>query len=95
MAADIQIESLGDHEYLVRFPVGSETVESLMRATSDTVNRLGIPGADEGRIVAETAAFLAERQPVIDIPPMIDLDDLQAHYGDDYLHELTRRLATP
>ncbi|RAG83352.1 hypothetical protein DN069_22810 [Streptacidiphilus pinicola] len=94
MAADIRIESLGDHEYLVRFPSGSETVESLMRATPDTVDHIGVPGTDERRIVAETAAFLAERQPVIDIPPMIDLDDLEAHYGDEYLQELIRRLHT-
>lgn len=95
MAAGIRIESLGDHEYLVRFPAGSETVESLMRATQGTVDHLGYPETAEMRIIAETAAFLVERQPVIDIPPVIDLDDLEAHYGDDYLHELGRRLATP
>ncbi|MGW3044007.1 hypothetical protein ACWC9T_29085 [Kitasatospora sp. NPDC001159] len=92
MAADIQVESLGDHEYLVRFPAAGEEITSRFQATEAIIDQLHIPGADETRIVQETAVFLAERQPVIDIPPMIDLDDVAAAYGDDYLQELSRRL---
>jgi hypothetical protein len=36
--------------------------------------------------------FLTDRQPVIDVPPVIDLDDLSDAYGDSYLRELSRRL---
>ncbi|MBV6700198.1 hypothetical protein [Kitasatospora aureofaciens] len=92
MTANIRIESLGDHEYLVRFPAGEDEVESRFLATEVLLDELNVPGADEARIVRETALFLAERQPVIDIPPMIDLDDVTAHYGDEYLTELRLRL---
>ncbi|WP_354637274.1 hypothetical protein [Kitasatospora camelliae] len=40
----------------------------------------------------ETAEFLAERQPVVDLPPMVDLDDVVACY-DDYLERLEQRTA--
>jgi hypothetical protein len=92
MSGNVRIEPQGDREYLVRFPAGEGEVESLFRATEATLDELRIPGADELRIVEETAAFLLARQPVIDIPSMIDLDDVTAHYGDDYLDELRRRL---
>ncbi|MEU1290010.1 hypothetical protein [Kitasatospora sp. NPDC005856] len=89
---DIRIEPLGDHEYLVRFPTAGEEITSRFQASEATVDRLKAPGAGEERIVAETALFLTRRQPVIDIPPMIDLDDVAAAYGDDYLDELGSRL---
>ncbi|MGF1428271.1 ATP-binding protein [Kitasatospora sp. LaBMicrA B282] len=93
MSDEIRVEPLGDHEYLVRFPTTGDEVTSRFQATADTIDRLHVPGADEERIVAETAHFLAERQPTVDIPPMIDLDDVAAAYGDDYLEELGRRLS--
>jgi hypothetical protein len=92
MAEGIRIESLGDHEYLVRFAHGADEITSRFQASEAVVEHLRSPGADEERIVVETAGFLAERQPVIDIPPMIDLDDVSAAYGDAYLGELSRRL---
>jgi hypothetical protein len=92
MAASIQVEPLGDHEYLVTFPAGAEKVCSRFRVTEETLGKLGPTGSDEGRIVAETAAYLAEHQQVIDIPPMIDLDDVEAAYGGDYLQAVGRRL---
>jgi hypothetical protein len=93
MAVSIQIESLGDHEYLVRFPAGTETVLSRIRANEETLGKLGSAESDEPRIVAETAAYLAEHQQVVDIPPMLDLYDVEAAYGGDYLQAMTRRLS--
>ncbi|WP_030273826.1 hypothetical protein [Streptomyces sp. NRRL B-24484] len=95
MSADIQVEPLGDHEYLVRFPSDDDVVLSRFRATEATVEQLRLVRADEERIVEETAAFLTERQPTADLPPMIDLADVAAAYGDDYLEELGRRLGAP
>lgn len=92
MAANIQVEPLGDHEYLVSFAAGAETIRSQFRATADTLDKLAPSGSDESRIVAATAAFLAEHQQVIDIPPMIDLDDVEAAYGGDYLQAVSRDL---
>ncbi|MER6304156.1 hypothetical protein ABT247_32050 [Kitasatospora sp. NPDC001539] len=94
MTADIQIEPLGDHEYLVSFPAAGEAVRSRFQATEATVDQLRLSRTDEERIVAETAAFLAERQSTADLPPMIDLADVAAAYGDDYLEEVGRRLGS-
>jgi hypothetical protein len=95
MAVSIQIESLGDHEYLVSFPTKTDTVQSRIRANEETLGKLGPAGSDETRIVAETAAYLAEHQQVADIPPMLDLYDVEAAYGGDYLQTVTRRLLSP
>jgi hypothetical protein len=92
MGLEIQIDPLGDHEYLVRFAKDGQEAMSRFQASESVVDQLGVPSTEELRLVAETAGYLAERQPVIDIPPMIDLDDVAAAYGDDYLGELSRRL---
>ncbi|MFD8483081.1 hypothetical protein [Kitasatospora sp. NPDC059673] len=92
MAADIRVEPLGDREYLVRVEEGAAQAATRIRVTDTVLDRTGLPEADEGQVVHETVAFLIERQPVIDIPPMIDLDDLADAYGDSYLKELERRL---
>ncbi|MFE7488655.1 hypothetical protein ACFVVU_18690 [Kitasatospora sp. NPDC057965] len=94
MAVEIQVESLGDHEHLVRVREGAAEAETRIRVTDGVLDQPQITaaGADETRIVHETVAFLVERQPVIDIPPMIDLDDLADAYGTPYLDDLGRRL---
>ncbi|MFJ4675836.1 MULTISPECIES: hypothetical protein [unclassified Kitasatospora] len=93
MAVDIRVEPLGDREYLVRVEDGPVEAATRVRVTDAVLERPGLADGDERRIVHETVAFLIERQPVIDIPPMIDLDDLADAYGDAYLEELARRLA--
>ncbi|GAA2098019.1 hypothetical protein GCM10009759_28610 [Kitasatospora saccharophila] len=93
MAVDIRVEPLGDREYLVRVEDGPVGAETRIRVTDGVLERPGLAGGDERRIVHETVAFLIERQPVIDIPPMIDLDDLADAYGDAFPEELARRLA--
>ncbi|MFJ9447559.1 hypothetical protein ACIRRH_37825 [Kitasatospora sp. NPDC101235] len=92
MAVEIQVEPLGDHEHLVRVREGATEVETRIRVTDGVLDLPRITGADEATIVHETVAFLVERQPVIDVPPMIDLDDLADAYGTPYLDDLTRRL---
>ncbi|KDN88137.1 hypothetical protein [Kitasatospora cheerisanensis] len=92
MAADIRVEPLGDREYLVRVEEGAAKVSTRVRVTDTVLDRTGLPEAEESRVVHETVAILIERQPVIDVPPMIDLDDLADAYGDSYLEELGRRL---
>ncbi|MFD8707821.1 hypothetical protein ACFV1W_35465 [Kitasatospora sp. NPDC059648] len=95
MSGDIGIEALGDHEYLVSFPTAGEAVLSRFQVTEATLAHLSRGRADERRIVVETAVYLSERQQTADLPPMIDLDDVAAAYGDDYLAELGRRLDSP
>ncbi|MEV5508123.1 hypothetical protein [Streptomyces orinoci] len=54
---------------------------SRFRAGEAVLKELGVPESEERRAVEETAAFLAGHQPVIDIPPVIDLDDVVARWG--------------
>lgn len=93
MGVEIRVEPLGDHEHLVRVREGAAEAETRIRATDGVLDLPQITGADETRIVHETVAFLVERQPVIDIPPMIDLDDLADAYGSPYVDFLSDRLS--
>ncbi len=91
MAEPFQIEPLGEHAYLVRGREGAETLESRFRVDEDLLSRLGVSAAEEVRVVAETAMFLAERQPLGDIPSLVDLEDVAARY-EEYLPSLSRRM---
>lgn len=89
----LRVEPLGDHEYLVVAGADARTAESRFRATPEILDELGARGpAAEQLVVRETAAFLTEHQPVVDLPQMVDLDDVAAAY-DGYLGELRRRIA--
>jgi hypothetical protein len=79
---DAQIETTGDHVYLIRVSVDDELVEVTLHADPETVSRLAAEGADEGRIVDETIAYLIRRQRPDDLPPSLDLADVAAAYED-------------
>jgi hypothetical protein len=82
MSEQIEVEHVGDHDYLVRARGGGQVVESRFRATSDVLTHLGASAADEQRVVEQAATYLMERQPLIDLPPLVDLDDLAAAFED-------------
>lgn len=86
-----KIELVNDNEYAVRSESEGQSVESLFRIDPDYLDRIGLAKADGKRVVEETARFLAEHQPVIDFPPVIDLEDIAAAY-DDYPQQLRDRL---
>jgi hypothetical protein len=92
MSEQIEVEHLGGHDYLVRARGGGEVVESRFRATPDALARLGVSGADERRLIEHTAAYLLEHQPLVDLPPMVDLDDVAAAF-DDFPARLRERMA--
>ncbi|MCZ4097436.1 hypothetical protein G3I60_07225 [Streptomyces sp. SID13666] len=92
MSEQFQIEPMGDHDYLVRTWYSGDVIESRFQASPAVVDQVGAAEADEQRVIEETALYLAERQPVMDFPPMVDLDDVAAVYGDHYIDELSRRL---
>lgn len=92
-SVDFEIESLGDHEYLLRVRGGTGEAEPRFRVSPNVLEDLGVDSADEQLVVRETAAFLLEHQPVTDLPPMIDLEDVAAAY-DGYPDELRQRLAS-
>jgi hypothetical protein len=77
-----RIDLVNDNQYTARAEAEGQTVESLFRTDPDYLERIGLAEADGKRVVEETARFLAEHQPVIDFPPMIDLEDIAAAYED-------------
>ncbi|GGW72778.1 hypothetical protein [Streptomyces xantholiticus] len=91
-SADYGVQPLGDHEYLLRVPGDAREAEFRFRVSPNVLKDLGVDSTAEQFVVRETAAFLLEHQPVMDLPPMIDLEDVAAAY-DGYLNELRERLA--
>ena len=93
MAPELQVTSVGDHEFLVVLAEDGETVESEFFIYPEVLEDLGLAGVDEEQVARYTAAFLAQRQPVIDVPAMVDLDAVVASYGD-YADRLRQALDT-
>lgn len=87
-----RVESLGDHDYLVRVRQGEDTIEIQVRATPTVIARLTSDETDETRIIEATAAYLIARQRADDLPPQLDLDDVAAAYAgfEDALRQQLR-----
>jgi hypothetical protein len=82
------LESLGDHDYLVRFPQREDTIVVRLYADPAVVEQIA---DDERRVVEATAAYLIERQGPEDLPKQIDLDEVAAAYSG-YIDDLHRQL---
>jgi hypothetical protein len=85
------LESLGDHDYLVRFQQDEGAVVVVIHADPAVVEQIA---EDEQRVVAATAAYLIARQSADDLPEQVDLDAVAAAY-DGYVEDLRRQLAPP
>jgi hypothetical protein len=85
------LEALGDHDYLVRFVQGEDTLVVRVYADPAVVAQIA---ADEERVVEATAAYLIARQSADDLPEQIDLDTVAAAY-DEYVEDLHRQLTPP
>ena len=85
------LEALGDHDYLVRFVEGENTVVVRVYADPAVVGQIA---DDEQRVVEATAAYLIARQSADDLPEQVDLDTVAAAY-DDYVADLHRQLSRP
>ena len=81
MSDPLQLESLGDYEYMVRFTRENDSASFQLRATPEALGQLPA-GVDEARAVREAVMVLAERQPVADLPPVVDLVDVVAKFPD-------------
>lgn len=87
------IEALGDHDYLVRVPLGEDVVTIRIRATPEVVAQIAGPDADETRVVTATVAYLTARQSPDDLSGQLDLDDVVAAYGG-YIDDMRARLGS-
>jgi hypothetical protein len=83
------VEAVGDHNYVVHLQAADgEAVEITVYASPDVIVGLtGANGADEGRVVEATVAYLLERQRADDLPAYLELDDVAGAY-EGYIEDL-------
>jgi hypothetical protein len=67
---------------------GGDVIESWFEASPAVVDEHDAAEADEQRVIGETAFCLAERQPVMDLPPLV----VEAASGDHSVKEMSRRV---
>jgi len=89
MAASIQIDSQGEHAFVVRLQDGEDVCESWFHLTPAVLDQVRVEGEDEERVVRRTAEFLLAHQGVPDFPDIVELEDVIATY-DDYVDVMTR-----
>ena len=89
MATSIEIDTQGDHQYVVQLRDDDEVTESWFTLTPSLLDRLRRGDEDEEHFVRRTAEFLVQRQGVADFPDIVDLEDVLATY-DDYVDYLDR-----
>ncbi|WP_396928149.1 hypothetical protein [Mycolicibacterium sp.] len=82
------LESLGDHDYLLRFVHDEDSVVVCLHADPAVVAQIG---DDEQEVVKATAIYLIARQSPEDLPKQVDLDTVAAAY-EGYVDELRRQL---
>jgi hypothetical protein len=89
MAAFIEIEIQGEHQYVVRLRDDEEVSETWFNITPTVLDQVRVEGESEERVVQRTAEFLVARQSVADFPDIVELEDVIATY-DDYIEFMTR-----
>ncbi|GAA1877891.1 hypothetical protein [Streptantibioticus ferralitis] len=93
MAGQFEIRPLGGHEYLLRTRSTNQMVETRLQLTDDDLEQLGVASADEARVVAATTEYLAEREPELDMPGLLDLHDI-AETHQDFPERLRQRITS-
>jgi hypothetical protein len=89
MATSIDIETQGEHQYVVQLRDDDEVAEAWFTITPSILDRLRRGDEDEEHFVRRTAEFLVQHQGVADFPGIVDLEDVLATY-DDYVEFLER-----
>ena len=89
MAASIEIDSQGAHQYVVRLRDDEETCETWFNLTPALLDQVRVAGESEEQVVQRTTEFLVARQDVADFPDIVELEDVIATY-DDYIPFMTR-----
>jgi hypothetical protein len=82
MATSIEIETQGDHQYVVRLREGEDACETWFNITAEVLDQVRGAGEAEELVVRRTAEFLAARQDVADFPQIVELEDVIASYDD-------------
>ncbi len=82
MAISIEIDTQGDHQYVVRLRDDEESSETWVYITPSVLDQLGVGDEEEEQVVRRTAEFLTARQSVADFPDIVELEDVLSTYGD-------------
>ena len=89
MTTSIEIETQGEHQYVVRVRDDDEACETWFNITPAVLDQVRMDGETEEQVVRRTADFLVARQGVADFPDIVELEDVIATY-DDFIEFMTR-----
>jgi hypothetical protein len=89
MTTSIEIETQGDHQYVIRLRDGEDACETWFNVTPAVLDQVRRAGEAEELVVRRTTEFLAARQSVADFPAIVELEDVIASY-DDFVSFMTR-----
>ena len=89
MSTSIEIETQGEHQYVVRLRDDDEVCETWFNITPALLDHVRVNDEDEERVVRRTAEFLVAHQSVADFPDIVELEDVIATY-DDFIEFMTR-----
>jgi len=92
MSERISVQSAAPHEWTVTVTEGDTTTHHRVVIPEDYLVDLGMPDADEQRVVSETFSFLLDKEPATSIYEEFPLDVVSDHFPD-YPDELRTRLA--
>ena len=80
MPVAIEIESQGEHQYVVRMQDAEDACESWFNITPAVLERVRADDETEEGVVRRTAEFLVAHQSVADFPDIVELEDVIAAY---------------
>jgi hypothetical protein len=89
MTTSIEIETQGDHQYVVRLRDGEDDCEAWFNITPEVLDQVRGEGEAEEQAVRRTAEFLTVHQSVADFPEIVELEDVISTY-DDFVEFMTR-----
>jgi hypothetical protein len=92
-AVEPRIEDLGEHRFLVSVDADDDLVEVQLYVDPIVLERIGLAGADELRIVSAAIDFLLERQHADDLPSRVDLDEVASVY-EGFVDDIRGRIGS-
>jgi hypothetical protein len=88
MGTSIEIETQGEHQYVVRLRDDDEASETWFNITPALLDQVRVGEENEELVVRRTAEFLLAHQGVADFPDIVELEDVIATY-DGFIDFMT------
>ena len=93
MSEKVEVLATKPHEYAVAVREGVNTTRHEVSVPENLKIDLGLPDAEEARLVRESFEFLLEREPATSILRRFSLEEI-GRYFPDYRGEMAARLTT-